>query len=381
MTGQAELTWFLAEETGLIGSVRPMTGHAISGGKRLMCRFFLHFGIQFLVTVETEFTLGRTGFEQPGKVATMGVMARTAFTPGKRTVNTVSAFILLDIFMTVKAESLLSLNEQLFVGGLMGCMTVSAKSFLGRGMDLWSVGIFLPVVAGITKSGGLHFEQCRTCSLVTIMAGQALALADRGMQAASRVVRPGMTVQADFTRRSGQHAGIVAAVDGVTGPAVTILDRHVLCCCRAVFMTGQANLAPRGFYSDDSTFYLVTVITVPIFYRLMDDLLEQFRLVGAVLRVTVHTVCLHRVILVGSTEFVGLRLMAGSAEKVGFIVQQSGLISGVGVMTGKTALENRCVDMGLGEFLAIMTGKTEFPFSSLEKLGEWRVVRFMAGCA
>jgi hypothetical protein len=161
MTVQTELAGLFSYEIGLVGTVRPMTGHTFSCGKRLMRLLFFHFRSQFLVTVETEFTFGGTRFEQPGKVATMGVMAGTAFTPGKRTMNTESAFILLDIPMTVKAESFLSLHEQLFIGGLMGCMTINAETFLCRGMDLWFIGIFLPVVAGITKGGGLRFEQCR----------------------------------------------------------------------------------------------------------------------------------------------------------------------------------------------------------------------------
>jgi hypothetical protein len=190
-----------------------------------------------------------------------------------------------------------------------------------------------------------------------------------------------MTVQADFARRPGQHAGMVAAMDSVALPAVTFLDRHMLCCCSAVFMTGQAKSALRGFYSYGSTFNLVTLITVPLFYRLMDYLFKQCRLVGAVLCVAVYTVCRDRVILMGGAEVPGVRLMAGSTQKIGFIVQQSGLIGTVGIMAGKTALENRCVNMGLGELLAIMAGKTGLLFSGLEKLGELRVVRIMAGGA
>jgi hypothetical protein len=190
-----------------------------------------------------------------------------------------------------------------------------------------------------------------------------------------------MTVQADLSRRPGQHASMVAAMDGVALPALTFLDRHMLCCCSAVFMTGQAKTALRGFYSYGSTFNLVTLITVPLFYRLMDYLFKQCRLVGAVLCVAVYTVCRDRVILMGGAEVSGVRLMAGSAQKIGFIVQQSGLIGTVGIMAGKTALENRCVNMGLGELLAIMAGKTGLLFSGLEKLGELRVVRFMAGGA
>lgn len=100
----------------------------------------------------------------------------------------------------------------------------------------------------------------------------------------------------------------------MAGPAVTFLDRFVLCRSRDVVMTGKAEPFVNGLKADYVTLDLVAVVAVAASYRRVDHFPEQSGVGGTVLGVTIYATRCDRVVLMGSIEPGTPHLMTGSTE-------------------------------------------------------------------
>lgn len=304
MATEAELTRLALDEFGLIGPVRAVTGEAVAVGKRRMGGLLCLAGGQLLVTGQAEFSLRRRDLEQARLVAAMGSVAARAFPPDKGPVGTEQPLFRPGLAMAGETEIGLPLRQQLSPVGLVRRMAVKTASFLGRKVRVLGVGKNLPVMTGEAEIRRVALEQGAARPRMAVVTGQALAFADGSMHAPhSLLFLPLlMTVQADLGRRLGQHAGMVAGMDGVTHLAVARLDRIVLRRGRDVVMTGLAEPAGNGLHGDGGALDLMAVVALAAFQRLVNHFLEQSRLGRTVLRVAVDAIGCDRVILMGGTE-------------------------------------------------------------------------------
>ena len=123
----------------------------------------------------------------------------------------------------------------------------------------------------------------------------------------------GMAAQTNLARRCGEHADIVTAMNRMARLAIALLNRFMLGSGLDLGMTGEADPALHFFQSDASTRDLMTFVAVTALHGCVDHLLEQPLLIRGVLRMTVETMGADGIILMGCTEFAGIRLMARRA--------------------------------------------------------------------
>ena len=91
----------------------------------------------------------------------------------------------------------------------------------------------------------------------------------------------------------------------------------------------------------------------------------------------VGTVALDRKILVCLSEIGSIRFMAGGTQTVGFLNQKHSLVSHMCIVTGKTTLLRRFMNIGLGEFRPVMAGKTHLLTCFFQQLRIGGVVHFV----
>ena len=88
MASEADTPRLVIHELGFIRAVRFVAEHAFTVGERWMGRIRTHCVSKFLVTVEAEFTVIRSVFEEVISLTAMGGMARRALSPAERLMDT-----------------------------------------------------------------------------------------------------------------------------------------------------------------------------------------------------------------------------------------------------------------------------------------------------
>jgi hypothetical protein len=100
----------------------------------------------------------------------MGAVAPTAFTSGKRHMQTKLAKFFSHPFMTCDTHIAIPFYEKAFFLGSMRQMAGQALSFGGRGMAKGSLAIFARLMAFRTERGGFRNEALVHCLAVSGMA-------------------------------------------------------------------------------------------------------------------------------------------------------------------------------------------------------------------
>lgn len=247
MAGKTDFSRFLLNEFGIIRSVRSMTGHAVTFGKRRMSILRLHYRGQFLVAGKAERSVLRACFQKIAPFPAMGGMARRTLSPCKGLVGTEFSHFNSGLPMTGKTEFPLVLHQQFFTCRFMRRMAVKTAALFGRGMGFRCIRVLLPIVAGKTKGGRFLSEQGLVFRSVSAVAGQTFALFRGQMYTSRCFLRSIMAFGTNRFRSFGQHSGILAAMDSMAFPAAAFLDRTVLSFGLDIIMTGQAQGALGTF--------------------------------------------------------------------------------------------------------------------------------------
>lgn len=305
----------------LIGAMYPVAIQAIAVSEGGMGLFTGHFGRQGLVTTQAQLPFGQRLFEQTSTRAAMGIVAGTAGAATERLVGGEAAQFRPSLLVTIETEVVLGFGQQVLPFRFMGGMAVGATAVPSRRMDPLPIGIIRPVMTLIAKSRGFFLQQSLPGAAMTAVTTQTLPLTKGRMNTAAAVLLRLMAGSADLARRSGQHAGIVAAVNRMAGLTFPFLDRIMLRTVLGVLVTVQTEAAGNLFDGNGFALNLMAFVAVPIFHGLMDDFLEQPLAVGTVLGMTIDTLGGHRIIPVAVPETAGLDIMAGGAKRIGFHAQ------------------------------------------------------------
>jgi hypothetical protein len=378
VTGEADAPGLALDQFCVIGAMGGMAAEAVAVGKRRMGVLFGHTGRLLLVTGETEFTLFNAGFEKTGAIASMGGVAGTTLPTSKWLMQAEQPHFPLGLRVTGEAEGRFMVLQQLSLVGLVGGVAIETAPFFGRRMGPAGLRIDLAIMTGVAEHGRVGFEQRLPGAGVSAMAGQTVSLGGRRMNApGSLVLAMLVAVQTDPGRRLGQHAGIVAGMDGMAGLAVAILDRLVLRRRRQIVVADKADAAFNGLQGYFIACNLVAVVAIATLHWRMNHLLEQSGLAGTVLGMAVDAVGADRVVLMGRTESGIIRHMAGGAQSIRRHAQQSPMIAHVRIVAGIAAITERGVYMAPGKRLPIVAGIAGLIGCNLEQIGERRVVRQM----
>lgn len=163
MTRETEATRLLFHKLAIVSTVRSVTVQTIAVRKRQMRRLPRHIRGQVLMAGQAEFPFAQTLLEQSAPFAAVGIVTGTALTPAKGLVRYHAAHLHPGLFVAGKTEGRLGLGQQTLQCRVVGGMAVSAAAFLGRGVNLRTVGIGLRIVAGITERRGRLIEQRLFC--------------------------------------------------------------------------------------------------------------------------------------------------------------------------------------------------------------------------
>lgn len=218
----ADRTGLALHQTGLIGTMRPMTEQAVAFNKRRMGFILGLGGLKVRVATEAHFAAAGCFSQQLPIGTAVGIVTTGTLAPRERTMLAEQTHFTARLAMTGETQVRFTLGQQLQICRLVRDMTFAAQTLLSRVMGIARRSKDLGVMAIIAELRGLLGQQIIQGRGVTLVTGHAVALAHRRMNAADPEAAFGLivTVQTHPGGRLVEHAGIFAGMSGMAGLAV-----------------------------------------------------------------------------------------------------------------------------------------------------------------
>ena len=331
---QAELTGFFLDDKGIVGGMGRVAVIAFTFGHRGVGLYGLSSLLNGLMAGSTECAIFVVGLEKLLLLGSMELMAAGAVCRGKRLVEAESSPFIGLLLVAGEAERSLRGEQKVCIGRFMGQMAGVASLFGGSRMADAAATISLRFMTSQTEGFFIMFELRLADRTVTVMTGKALAFKHRLVAAEHLcfwllpfiLLGNGtgvMAAEADSLSRLRKQQPFIAGMNRMTADALFVQVRFVGAARSAhrFFMTGETEFIGRSFGDNLVLFYLVTGITLPFAYGLVQIFLQKTGGIARMRRMALQASALNRVIKVGPGKGLALCLVTGTAACVWFIGQ------------------------------------------------------------